>query len=92
MDWKTTYSINKEDRLVTVLDAILSRYHIVDTVIIAGETESQFRYSRTKHSTIQRINFQLVYEKIKEKHPDVKFGNSFALHHVLNKESRTYCN
>ena len=29
-----------EDRLVTsVLDAVLSRYDIVDTVIIAGETE-----------------------------------------------------
>ena len=27
----------------------------------------------------------MEYDKIKEKHPDVKIGNSFALHHVLNK-------
>ena len=24
--------------------------------------------------------------KLKEKHPDVKIGNSFALHNVLNKD------
>ena len=27
-----------------------------------------------------------AHNLIKEKHPDVKFGNSFALHHVLNKD------
>ena len=26
-----------------------------------------------------------TYETLKEKHPDVQLGNSFALHHVLNK-------
>ena len=30
--------------------------------------------------------FSGVYEKLKQKHPDVKFGNAFALHHVLNKD------
>ena len=29
--------------------------------------------------------FTGVYDKIKEKHPDVKIGNAFALHQVLNK-------
>ena len=29
--------------------------------------------------------FSNVYDRIKEKHPDVNFGNSFALHNVLNK-------
>jgi hypothetical protein len=29
-----------------------------------------------------------VYDGIKEKHPDVKIGNSFALHQVLNKNLR----
>ena len=29
--------------------------------------------------------FNGVYDKIKEKHPDVKIGNAFALHNVLNK-------
>ncbi|WP_299291760.1 hypothetical protein [Nitrosopumilus sp.] len=86
-NWIGKPSINSigEDRLVTVLDEILSRYHIVDTVIIAGETESQFRYSPENIPVYQEL-FLGVYEKLKQKHPDVKFGNSFGLHHVLNKD------
>ncbi len=85
-DWIGKPSIGsiQEDRLVNVLDAILSRYHIVDTVIIAGETESQFRYSE-QDIPVYKDLFNNVYSKLKEKHPDVKFGNGFALHHVLNK-------
>lgn len=85
-DWIGNPSINAigKDRLVNVLDAILMRYHIIDTVIIAGETESQFRYSE-QNIPIYRDLFSAVYEKLKQKYPDVKFGNSFALHHVLNK-------
>ncbi|MFB5598553.1 MAG: hypothetical protein ACE5RJ_06030, partial [Nitrosopumilaceae archaeon] len=74
----------QEDRLVTVLDAILSRYNIVDTVIISGETESHFRYNEQNIPVYKEL-FNGVYEKIKEKHPDVKIGNAFSLHHVLNK-------
>ncbi len=33
-----------EDKVVSVLNAILSRYDIIDTIILSGETESQFRY------------------------------------------------
>ena len=86
-DWIGKPSLNSigEERLVNVLDAILSRYHIIDTVIIAGETESQFRYSEQNISVYNEL-FSEVYEKIKEKHPNVKIGNSFALHHVLNKD------
>lgn len=86
-NWIGKPSINSigEDRLVTVLDEILSRYHIVDTVIIAGETESQFRYSPENIPVYQEL-FSNTYEKLKQKHPDVKFGNSFGLHHVLNKD------
>lgn len=86
-NWIGKPSINSigEDRLVTVLDEILSRYHIVDIVIIAGETESQFRYSPENIPVYQEL-FSNTYEKLKQKHPDVKFGNSFALHHVLNKD------
>ena len=73
-----------EERLVNVLDAILSRYHIVDTVIIGGETESQFRFYEQNIPVYKEL-FSGAYDKLKEKHPDVKFGNSFALHHVLNK-------
>ena len=86
-DWIGRPSINSigEERLVNVLDEILSRYHIVDSVIIAGETESQFRYYE-QNIPVYKDLFSGVYDKLKEKHPDVKFGNSFALHHVLNKD------
>lgn len=73
-----------EDRVVSVLDAILSRYDIIDTVILAGETESQFRFNEQNIPVYTEL-FDGVYDKIKEKHPDVKIGNSFGLHHVLNK-------
>ncbi len=73
-----------EDRLVSVLDAILSRYDIVDTVILAGQTESQFRYYEQNIPSYKEL-FTKVYDKTKEKHPDVKIGNAFALHQVLNK-------
>lgn len=73
-----------EDRVVSVLDAVLSRYDIVDTVILAGETESQFRYHE-QNIPVYRELFTGVYEKTKENHPDVKIGNAFALHNVLNK-------
>jgi len=73
-----------EDKVVSVLDAILSRYDIIDTVIISGETESQFRYYEQNIPVYKEL-FNGVYDKIKEKHPDVKIGNAFALHQVLNK-------
>ena len=81
---KPTLNGINQDELVTVLDAVLSRYHIIDSVIIAGETESQFRYNERFIPVYQEL-FSNVYDKIKEKHPDVNFGNSFALHNVLNK-------
>ena len=81
---KPTLNGINQDELVTVLDAVLSRYHIIDSVIIAGETESQFRYNEQFIPVYQEL-FSNVYDKIKEKHPDVNFGNSFALHNVLNK-------
>ena len=86
-NWIGKPSLNAigEERLVDVLDAILSRYSIIDSVIIAGETESQFRYYEQNIPVYKEL-FSAVYQKIKEKHPDVKFGNSFALHHVLNKD------
>ena len=81
---KPTLNGINQDELVTVLDAILSRYHIIDSVIIAGDTESQFRYNERFIPVYQEL-FSNVYDEIKQKHPDVKFGNSFALHNVLNK-------
>ncbi len=73
-----------EDRVVSVLDAVLSRYDIVDTVILAGDTESQFRFYEQNIPVYKEL-FNGVYDEIKEKHPDVKIGNAFALHQVINK-------
>ena len=81
---KPTLNGINQDELVTVLDAVLSRYHIIDSVIIAGDTESYFRYNERFIPVYQEL-FSNVYDEIKQKHPDVKFGNSFALHNVLNK-------
>ena len=81
---KPTLNGINQDELVTVLDAILSRYHIIDSVIIAGETESYFRYQEPFIPVYQEL-FSNLYDEIKQKHSDVKFGNSFALHNVLNK-------
>ena len=81
---KPTLNGINQDELVTVLDAVLSRYHIIDSVIIAGETESYFRYQEPFIPVYQEL-FSNLYDEIKQKHPDVKFGNSFALHNVLNK-------
>ena len=84
--WIGKPSLNSlgEDRVVNVLDAILSRYDIIDNVILAGETESQFRFYEQNIPVYKEL-FNGVYDKIKQKHPDVKIGNAFALHHVLNK-------
>ncbi len=85
-DWMEQPSLGSigEDNLANVLDAILLRYDIVDTVIIGGSTESQFRYNE-QNIPAYRDLFVGVYDILKEKHPDVMFGNSFALHHVINK-------
>jgi len=85
-NWIGKPSINSigEDRVVSVLDEILSRYDLVDTVILAGQTESQFRFYEQNIPVYKEL-FNGVYDKIKEKHPDVKMGNAFALDQVLNK-------
>lgn len=88
-NWIGKPSLNSigEDRVVSVLDQILSRYDIVDIVILAGQTESQFRFSEQNIPVYKEL-FNGVYEKIKEKHPYVKMGNAFSLDQVLNKNLR----
>lgn len=85
-DWMENPSLDSigANRLADVLDAILLRYDIVDTVIIGGSTESHFRYNEQDIPAYRDL-FNGTYEILKEKHPDVMFGNSFALHHVINK-------
>jgi hypothetical protein len=85
-DWIGKPSLNSvtEDSMVNVLDAILTRYDIIDTVIIAGDTDIHFRYNEQNIPVYKEL-FNGVYSQIKEKHPEVKFGNSFSLHGVINK-------
>lgn len=85
-DWigKPSLISISEENVVNVLDAILTRYSTIDTVIIAGDTDIHFRYSEQNIPVYKEL-FNNVYGKIKEKHPEVKFGNSFSLHGVINK-------
>ena len=73
-----------EDSVVNVLDVVLSRYDIIDSVIIAGDTDAHFRYHERDIPVYEEL-FNGVYDRIKENHPDVKIGNSFSLNGVLNK-------
>ena len=85
-DWIGNPSLKSisEDNLVNVLDSVLSRYHIVDSVIISAGTDEHFRYQEQEIPVFEEL-FNNVYDKIKEKHPDIKLGNSFELHNTLNK-------
>ncbi len=74
---------NLKQKTVKVLDDILSRYDIVNHVIIGGEIDAYFREHENEITKYEEF-FTGVYNELKEKHPNVKFGNSFSLHGVLN--------
>ncbi len=72
-----------QDQTVTTLDAILSRYYIIDYVIIGGNVDSYFREHPSEIPQYADF-FNGVYSKLKVKHPEVKFGNWFSLNDVVN--------
>ena len=72
-----------QNQTVTTLDNILSRYYIVDYVIIGGNIDSYFREHPSEIPKYVDF-FNGVYSKLKVKHPDVKFGNWFSLNDVSN--------
>lgn len=72
-----------QDQTVTTLDAILSRYYIVDYVIIGGNIDSYFREHPDEIPKYVDF-FNGVYSQLKAKHPNVKFGNWFSLNDVSN--------
>lgn len=74
-----------DEQVVNVLDAVLSRYDIIDTVIIAGQTDEHFRYNE-RDLPVYKDLFNRVYDKLKEKHPDVKIGNAYSLNGIINKQ------
>ena len=86
-DWVGTPELNKipKERLIKTLDEILSRYFIIDTLIISGETDEHFRYNEEGIDEYKEI-FNEIYDELKAKHPDVKIGNAFSLHGVINKQ------
>lgn len=71
--------------LADTLDAVLTRYDVVDVVLLGGETEAIYLYNE-EDAAVYRNLFLETYEIIKERHPDVSFGNSFGLHHILNRD------
>ena len=82
-DWMGTPQFDQkfQDETVSTLDAMLSRYYIVDYVIIGGNIDSYFR---DHPNDIPKYvdYFNGVYAKLKEKHPNVKIGNWFSLNDV----------
>lgn len=84
-DWMGTPQLDKnlEDDAVRILDAILSRYDLIDHVIIGGEIDAYFRENKDDIQKYQDF-FMTVYTKLKDKHPTIKLGNSFSLHGILN--------
>ena len=84
-DWMGTPELdqNMQDKTVKILDDILSRYNIIDHVIIGGEIDAYFRDHESDIPKYEEF-FTGVYTKLKEKHSDVKFGNSFSLHGIIN--------
>ena len=74
---------NLKQKTVKVLDDILSRYGIVDHVIIGGGIDAYFREHENDITKYEEF-FTGVYNELKVKHPNVKFGNSFSLHGILN--------
>ncbi len=84
-DWMGTPQLDEklQNQTVTTLDAIISRYYIVDHVIIGGNIDSYFK--NNPQDIPKYVDFfNGVYSKLKAKHPDVKFGNWFSLNDISN--------
>ena len=78
-----------EKNLIKTLDAILSRYDIIDHVIIGGELDSYFNDANGDVEQYKEF-FNNVYAELKQKHPNVQFGNAFSLHNIVNKNLDHY--
>lgn len=67
----------------SALDTILSRYYIVDYVVIGGDLNIYFRDHPNDIPKYVDF-FNSVYSNLKAKHPNVKFGNWFSLNDLIN--------
>lgn len=86
-DWMGSPSLVsvEGEQVARTLDAILTRYHIIDSVVIAGDADEHFRYSEQDIPAYRDL-FEGVYAELKPKHPDVRFGNMYSLHGIINKD------
>lgn len=86
-DWIGRPGLGSVDpaRVAGVVGAALERYHIVDSVVLAGETDEHFRYAE-QGIPVYRGLFEAVYAELKPRHPDVAFGNVYSLHGVINRD------
>lgn len=90
-DWMGVpgFGTSLEQKTVKILDAIVSRYGIIDTVIIGGNLDSYFDDAEGSVGLYKEF-FQNVYTELKQKHPNLKIGNAFSLNNVLNKNLQHY--
>ncbi|TBR26470.1 MAG: hypothetical protein EPO63_00175 [Candidatus Nitrosotenuis sp.] len=90
-DWMGQPALGQtlEKNLVKTLDAILSRYDIIDHVIIGGELDSYFNDANGNVEQYKEF-FNNVYAELKQKHPNVQFGNAFSLNNIVNKDLDHY--
>jgi hypothetical protein len=79
---QTTLDANLANQTATALDTILSRYYIVDYVIIGGDLNIYFRDHPNDIPKYVDF-FNSVYSQLKAKHPNVKFGNWFSLNDLI---------
>lgn len=71
--------------LVDAVDAVLDRYHIVDSVVIAGDADEHFRH-RERDIPLYEAVYSEFYNATKEAHPGVAVGNAFSLNNALDKD------
>lgn len=83
------FGTSLETKAVKTLDAVLSRYDIIDSVIIGGELDSYFRDAHGSVSLYKSF-YDNVYSELKMRHPDVKFGNAFSLNGIINRDLGEY--
>jgi hypothetical protein len=83
------FGTSLEQKTVKTIDAIISRYGIIDSVIIGGQLDSYFDDEEGSVGLYKEF-FQNVYTELKQKHPDIKIGNAFSLNNVLNKNLEHY--
>lgn len=71
--------------LVDAVDAVLDRYHIVDSVVVAGDADEHFRH-RERDIPLYEAVFSEFYNATKEAHPGVAVGNAFSLNNAIDKD------